>query len=387
MNSLLKLALLTAFGLGTQGISASAVAAATFGQQDLNPDRVIAIASPVGTRSHQLLILEQLSDRRPCWREDGDAVDPLLLEFDFTGICGRGTDSNGYSLRVGGEDLGWRYSLRIVPSGNTLRLVASSNTNRSEPPIEVGRATVTNGEMVEIELNSGWRLTKRVYNGQTLGHYYLTHDQPLETLVAAAPSPNPTPIIPTPQPTPLVPRSPAPVVPTQPLAPPADAPRSTPTPAPSPSPAPRPTPGPTPVSPNFDGPPPPPSEYASRLGFSYRVVVPASNSSVQSRVRAVVPDAFRTTINGAVMMQAGLFRDRTDAEVLKQRLRLYNLDANILEVAVTEAGDSGSNTPQPDAPSLPPSVPPRQPAPAPELPRIPATRTVIVIDPGHGGRD
>ncbi|MGF1495391.1 MAG: N-acetylmuramoyl-L-alanine amidase, partial [Elainellaceae cyanobacterium] len=155
--------------------------------------------------------------------------------------------------------------------------------------------------------------------------------------------------------------------------------RPTPNPTPSPSPAPRPTP--SPVSPNTAGPPPPPSDYASRLGFSYRVVVPATSSAIQSRVRAVVPDAFRTTIGGEIVMQAGLFRDRTDAEVLRQRLRIYNLAANILEIAAAEPGTpENGNTP-------PPSDPPRQPTPTPELPRIPATRTVIVIDPGHGGRD
>ena len=44
-------------------------------------------------------------------------VDPALNRFDFTGICSRYIDSNGYSLRVGEEDLASRYRLRLEQQG------------------------------------------------------------------------------------------------------------------------------------------------------------------------------------------------------------------------------------------------------------------------------
>lgn len=347
----LRLALLTALGLGFSAGWISPANAAAFTSRPLDENRVVAIASPVGTRSHQLLILEQLSNQRQCWRDEGDTIDPLLLDFDFTGICGRGTDSNGYSLRVGNEDLGWRYSLRIARDGNTLRLLASSNTDRTAPDLEIGTAQFVTGELVEISLNPGWSITKRVYNGQPLGHYYLTHSQSLSSLIAAA-RPN-TPRVPpimTVQPTPP---NTTPERPAQPES--------------------------RPVSPNlFDGTPPPPTEYASRLGLSYRVVVPASTLESQRRIRAIVPDSFRVTLDGELMMQVGVFRERIEADVMRQRLRTYGYVAQILDVPASHDDSS---------PPPPPIIPPTQPSNPTVPPTVPNERYVVVIDPGHGGRD
>lgn len=97
-------------------IPAQSAKAVTFGAQDLNQDQFIAIAVPLeqGDR-YNLLILEQISTTRPCWREQGShpvLVEPLLLNFDFTNLCGRSTDSNGYSLRRQGQDLALKYSLK-----------------------------------------------------------------------------------------------------------------------------------------------------------------------------------------------------------------------------------------------------------------------------------
>lgn len=166
-------------------------AATQFGQQEVNQTNVITIAAPVSAgRSYQLLVLEQLDNRRACWQDNRDTlgtVRPLLLNFDFTGICSRATDSNGYSIRVGGEDLGWRYSLRLVKSQNALKLVGMPLGDRNAPVLEIGKTKGITPDFSKIELNSGWRLTKRVYNGQTLGHFYLTNDQSLATLAAASP--------------------------------------------------------------------------------------------------------------------------------------------------------------------------------------------------------
>ncbi len=350
----LRLALL-AIGLGASGLWSAPANAATFNNRPISSDQVVAVASPVGNSSHQLLILEQLGNQRECWQETGNTVDPLLLDFDFTGICGRGTDSNGYSIRVGNEDLSWRYSLRIERREGQLRLLASSNTDRSAPPLEVGTAEAIAGDFVRINLNSGWSITKRTYNGQTLGHYYLTHNESLETLIAAA----------TPDDQPSRP----PIMSVRPENP------SLPT-IPVPSPGTN-----RPPSPTYEGTPPPPSNQASRLGLNYRVVVPVTSSSVPNRVRVVAPDAFRISLNGDLAMQAGVFRSRSEAESLERRLEVYGLDVDILAVEASGGSPSvgsGGNLPTPITTPSRPSTP---------LPSVPNNRFRVVIDPGHGGRD
>ncbi len=175
-------------------------AAALFSKADLDPSKLELVASPYGNNAHQLLIIEQVSNRRACWSENGTAptvVDPLLADFDFTGICGRSTDSNGYSIRMGDQDLGLQYALRVVQRNGDLLLIGAPLNNRNAPEIQIGRTGgVTNG-FAKIYLNPGWRITRRVYNNQPLGHFYLTNDQPLDSAIAAAPMP---PIAPQPLP-------------------------------------------------------------------------------------------------------------------------------------------------------------------------------------------
>jgi hypothetical protein len=173
--------------------------AALFSKADLDPSKLTLVASPYGNNAHQLLIVEQVSNNRACWSESGSSptvVEPLLANFDFTGICGRSTDANGYSIRMGDQDLGLQYSLRVVQRNGDLLLVGVSNRDRTAPEIPIGRAGgVTNG-FAKLYLNPGWRLTRRVYNNQALGHFYLTNDQPLNSAIAAAPVTLPAPVTP-----------------------------------------------------------------------------------------------------------------------------------------------------------------------------------------------
>ena len=172
----------------------SANAGTLFSRAEVDQSKLVAIASPYANGSaHQLLIVQQLSGARPCWSESNNGngptmINPLLGQFDFTGICGRSTDSNGYSVRVGDQDMGWKYSLRVVKRNNDLTLVGVP-VDRTLPELQIGRANgVTNG-FAKLYLNPGWRMTNRVYNGQTMGHIYLTNDQPLTSVVASAPIP------------------------------------------------------------------------------------------------------------------------------------------------------------------------------------------------------
>ena len=159
-------------------LAAHSALAVAFGQKEVDQSKFIAVAKPLGSDAHQLLILEQVSDKQPCWSESGSAptiVDPLLLNFDFTGICGRSTDANGYSIRVDGEDLGNRYTLRMRERDGDIVLVGSPD-NPKDPEIVVGRANGATRDFAKIQLDSGWRFTKRTFNDKVLGHVYLTKE-------------------------------------------------------------------------------------------------------------------------------------------------------------------------------------------------------------------
>ena len=166
--------------LSTLGASKAAIAV-IFGQQEVDQNEFAVLASPYGSGSYQLLILEQLNNKRPCWSESGSnpvVVDPLLLQFDFTGICSRSTDSNGYSVRMAGRDFGLLQQLSVVKRNNDLVLISTDLTNRDAPPIVIGQTNglPPEGQFAKIALNPGWRLTKRTDGSKVLGMVYLTSD-------------------------------------------------------------------------------------------------------------------------------------------------------------------------------------------------------------------
>jgi hypothetical protein len=154
--------------------------ALSFDETEISQDRVIVIAQPRPFGGYQLLILEQVTDKRQCWSESGSnpvKVDPLLVTFDFTGICGRATDSNGFSIRMAGTDLALKYTL-------TLETVKGDVLLMGTPVDYVGKSVIigrTNGdvnEFMKIRLDPAWRLSKRAYQGRTLGHFYFTTNEP-----------------------------------------------------------------------------------------------------------------------------------------------------------------------------------------------------------------
>jgi N-acetylmuramoyl-L-alanine amidase len=151
-----------------------------FEETEVNPDNVIAIAQPLRTQGYQgykLLVLEQQSDARACWSEIGGGVgpvevDPLLLDFDFTGICGRATDSNGYSARVNDTDLALTHNLSLQEVGGEVKLFAVSRGEK----ILIGSTKGLSDGFLKIDLKPGWRFTKRTYGDKVLGHFYLSND-------------------------------------------------------------------------------------------------------------------------------------------------------------------------------------------------------------------
>lgn len=426
------------FAAAVAGLAFPAEAMATsFGQQPIDPNLVVPVASPIRQGAlYNLLILEQVPNRRQCWQEQTEdngptVVDPLLLTFDFAGSCDRKTDSNGYSVRINGEDLGVQYRLEIAQRQDDLVLLARPTRDRSLPVIEIGRTQGRAEGLLRIQLNPGWQLTRRLFNGQPTGHIYVTHDAPLTPgPVATAPQPPavgtfaPTPPL-IPSTTPIVPAPAARGIlpPPQPNLPPVSV---------------RPT---APPVGNTEVPPSP------SQGSPLRVVVPVAGPSTLPQVRAVEPSAFRTTVNGEAMIQAGVFQDPQRAEEMRQRLAAARLSAQVI-------GGSGSAalpttpvaTPAPNASHFRVIVPMQSPetlqqvrnvepeafratvegqtvvqvglfqerqraeevrqtlvasslpativaAPAPAvvttpvIPNVPRGQTVVVIDPGHGGRD
>ncbi len=69
---------------------------------------------------------------------------------------------------------------------------------------------------------------------------------------------------------------------------------------------------------------------ATSLGFRFRVIVQANTDSEQSQVRSIIPDAF--SLRGRGVMQAGAFRDRTEADELLQVLVNQGLQASIEQI-------------------------------------------------------
>lgn len=177
--------------------------AQTYGAEEINQDRLLVVAAPGTTLiPHRLYVIEQVSNARPCFQIFGSnpgEVDPLWTTFDFSGICSRAADTNGYSIRVGDEDLGLRYRLQIRQSGGELFLVGVP-TDGSSRLLQIGRTGgISSTGFTEIVMNPGWRLTKRSFEGRVLGHNYFTNNLTLAQLldqsgpVVVDPTPTPTP--------------------------------------------------------------------------------------------------------------------------------------------------------------------------------------------------
>lgn len=188
---------LAATTLGTFG-SLNAALAQTFGSTEVDSSDFVLVASPAGSlsRNPQLMIIEQQTDARPCWSETGSnptQIEPLLLNFDFTGICGRSLDSNGYSIRTADGDMGSRFNLTIQEQDGQLVLLGTpstfpTNPYRNAPAFRIGQASgIAPNGFTKLTLDPGWRLAKRTTtDGRVLGHVYLTNDMPIAQILEAA---------------------------------------------------------------------------------------------------------------------------------------------------------------------------------------------------------
>ena len=172
-------------GLGLAGAVLSlawpmaAGAQALFQAGELDQSRFVLVAAPIGNGERaQLNIYEQIRPTRPCFAiGEGRpaAVNPLLATFDFTGICGRYIDANGYSLRIGGTDLATTYRLMVSRSGSDTLLLAIP-TRGSGPEMVVARSGGVASGFLRLHLEPGWQLKRRQFGGRSLGHVYVYAD-------------------------------------------------------------------------------------------------------------------------------------------------------------------------------------------------------------------
>lgn len=151
-----------------------------FTAADVDESQFVMVSAPIGKgESSQLNIYEQRSSARPCFAVSGASpavVDPLLASFDFTGICNRYIDGNGYSLRIGGDDLGTRYRLSVVKTGSDIELLAVPTRDPSRPTMVVARSGGPGNGFLKLNLEPGWKLMRRQYGKRTLGHLYVYRD-------------------------------------------------------------------------------------------------------------------------------------------------------------------------------------------------------------------
>ena len=151
-----------------------------FTAADVDESQFVMVSAPIGKgESSQLNIYEQRTSARPCFAVSGASpavVDPLLASFDFTGICNRYIDGNGYSLRIGGDDLGTRYRLSVVKSGADIELLAVPTRDPSRPTMVVARSGGPGNGFIKLSLEPGWKLMRRQYGKRTLGHLYVYRD-------------------------------------------------------------------------------------------------------------------------------------------------------------------------------------------------------------------
>jgi hypothetical protein len=151
-----------------------------FSAAELEGQRFLVVAAPIGTSSRfQLNIYEQVNNKRPCFAVTPGRpaqVNPLLGSFDFTGICGRYIDGNGYSLRVGGSDLATVYRLSVLAENGDTVLMALPTRPGAGPEMVVARALGVGSGFLKLELEPGWRLMRRQFRGRNLGHLYVYRD-------------------------------------------------------------------------------------------------------------------------------------------------------------------------------------------------------------------
>lgn len=168
-------------------------------EESVPQTQVTAVAAPYGNNSYNLVVVEQIPDKDNCWNERGTQptiIDPVWTTFDFTGHCRRATDSNGYSVRLDGQDTSQDYLLSLVEKDGELTLVALNRQDRTRTVI--GHTFgLSDGNFLKVYLNPGWQFTKKTVDGNVLGHVFFSGDtQAIAAAGNTPPTPPPAPSFP-----------------------------------------------------------------------------------------------------------------------------------------------------------------------------------------------
>lgn len=168
--------------LATLALSAFAsvkpVDATNFDEFAVDQSKFIAVAVPYNYKRYKLAIIEQVPGQRPCWQESGSnptTVDLLLLNFDHTHACRKGVDTNGYSLRVNGQDDKVAYIINLLYNNGELQLVAD-HRDPNQPDLILGRTHGVRESPMKIVLEADWQFTKRMYRGKAIQHIYVSNN-------------------------------------------------------------------------------------------------------------------------------------------------------------------------------------------------------------------
>ena len=172
---------------------APAAAKALFEAVEVDQSKFVIVSAPIGDGSRaQLNIYEQRSEAKPCYAVQGSnpaMVDPLLSTFDFTGICNRFIDGNGYSLRIGDSDLGTVYRLSVLKEAADTLLMALPTKPGAGPELVVARSGGSTNGFLLLVPEPGWKLMRRQFGGRTLGHVYVYRaDWPDAASASASPA-------------------------------------------------------------------------------------------------------------------------------------------------------------------------------------------------------
>jgi hypothetical protein len=172
----------------------ASVDAAEFEEFAVDQSQFVAVAVPYNYQKYRLAIIEQVPGKQACWSESGSnptTVDLLLLNFDHTNDCLKAVDSNGYSLRVDGEDDKVAYTLNLVENNGQLQLVAD-HSDPAQTDLVVGGTTGLVESPMKIELDPNWQFTKRLYQGSAIQHIYMSNNPNPQVLenVATLPTTN-----------------------------------------------------------------------------------------------------------------------------------------------------------------------------------------------------
>ena len=193
------LAVATAAMVGILGATLSAKST-DFDAAEVDQSLFLPVAIPGGSLvPYKLWLIRETQPGATCWGLIGDAptvVDPVWTTN--TTNCGTTSDTNGYSIRVDGEELRSEYALTVEVAEDGLVLTGKPLRGRS---FLIGRTGGLSApeDYLEIDLEPGWRITQRSYEGDRLSHFYFTNDATLASLleeddVAVTPTPTPDPV-------------------------------------------------------------------------------------------------------------------------------------------------------------------------------------------------